>query len=162
VRIENEFAVTAPAQAAWELLLDVPRVVVCMPGAELTETIDERTWKTTMRVKLGPLSLTFLTDVVRELADWESRTVRLVAKGREERGRGMADATIQSTVAEGGGGDAVVSIVTDLRLAGRVGQFGGPAVKAVAAHLTKRFAACLAEKLRVEGGGPGDTVGPSP
>ena len=147
MRIENSFEVSAPVEAAWELLLDVPRVVVCMPGAELEETIDESTWKTTMKVKLGPMSMSFLTDVVRELVDEESHTVRLRASGREERGRGMADATIESTVSDGGDGRAVVSIVTDMRLAGKVGQFGGPAVKAVASHLTKRFAACLAETL---------------
>jgi carbon monoxide dehydrogenase subunit G len=146
VRIENSFEVQAPAEAAWELLLDVPRVIVCMPGAELTETLDENTWKTTMKVKLGPMSMVFLTDVVRESVDEQSRTVRLKASGREERGRGMADATIESTVS-GDGDGAVVSIVTEMRLAGKVGQFGGPAVKAVASHLTKRFATCLAEKL---------------
>ena len=59
----------------------------------------------------------------------------------------MADATIESTVSQGGHGQAVVSIVTDMRLGGKVGQFGGPAVKAVASHLTKRFASCLAETL---------------
>ena len=155
MRLENAFEVPAPAARAWELLLDVPRVVPCMPGAELTETVDERTWKTTMTVKLGPVSMSFLTDVERELVDEASRTVRLRASGREAKGRGFADATIESTVAELDGGRAHVSIVTEMRLSGTVGQFGGPAVKAVASHLTKRFAACLAATLDGGAGGSG-------
>lgn len=153
MRIENAFEVPAPASDAWELLLDVPRVIPCMPGAELTETIGEQAWRTTMKVKLGPVSMSFLTDVERELVDEAARTVRLRASGREAKGRGFADATIESTVAELDGGRAHVSIVTEMRLSGTVGQFGGPAVKAVASHLTKRFAACLAATL--DGGASG-------
>ena len=48
MRLENSFDVPAPPEKAWELLMDVPRVIPCMPGAELTETIDEATWKATM------------------------------------------------------------------------------------------------------------------
>jgi carbon monoxide dehydrogenase subunit G len=153
MRLENEFDVPAPAGQAWQLLLDVPRVVPCMPGAELTETVDERTWKTTMSVKLGPVSMSFLTDVERERVDEVTRTVRLRASGREAKGRGLANATIESTVAELDDGRSRVSIVTEMRLSGTVGQFGGPAVKAVASHLTKRFAACLEAELDSSAGG---------
>jgi carbon monoxide dehydrogenase subunit G len=146
VRLENEFEVQASPEAAWELLLDVPRVVPCMPGAHLQETIDERSWVTVMNVKLGPISLTFLTDVVREEVDEAAKRIRLRADGRDTKGRGRAKATIDSLVTTSGDG-ARVAIVTDLQLSGPAGQFGGPVVKAVAGQLTKRFAACLAEQL---------------
>ncbi len=60
MQLENSFDVTASPEAAWELLMDVPRVIPCMPGAELIETIDDSHWKARMRVKLGPISLSFL------------------------------------------------------------------------------------------------------
>lgn len=82
MRLENSFEVTATPEAAWELLMDVPRVVPCMPGAELIETVDE----SSVRVKLGPISLTFLTDVRRDAVDEAARSVRLATSAREERG----------------------------------------------------------------------------
>src|SRR5205809_1832286 len=102
MRLENSFQVPGSPQDAWNLLNDVPSVVPCMPGAELTEVVGENAWKATMRVKLGPIALQFSTDVTREEADEAAKRVVLSAKGREARGRGGAQATIESTLAEEG------------------------------------------------------------
>ncbi len=126
--------------------MDVPRVVPCMPGAELIETVDDSTWKTRMSVKLGPMTLGFTADVKREEADETARRVRLSAKARELRGRGGAGATVESTLTELESGTRV-SVVTDLTLSGAVAQYGGPVVKDVFAQLVSRFADCLREKL---------------
>ena len=77
MKLENSFEVTAPPEAAWALLMDVPRVIPCMPGAELVETVDDSNWKARMRVKVGPVSLSFLTDVNRKEADEAARRVTL-------------------------------------------------------------------------------------
>ena len=146
VRIENSFEVPAGVDEVWALLMDVPRVVPCMPGAELIETIDDSTWKTKMSVKLGPMTLGFTADVKREEADETARRVRLSAKAREQRGRGGAGATVESTLAELETGTRV-SVVTDLTLSGAVAQYGGPVVKDVSAQLVSRFAECLREQL---------------
>ncbi len=149
MRIENSFEVPAPPERAWELLLDVPRIVPCMPGAELTETVDETRWKARMAVKLGPVSLTFAADVARERVDEAARRVVLSTKARELKGRGGATATIESTLEPAGAGTRVV-VVTDLQLSGAAAQFGGPVVKTVAGELTERFASCLQGKLGAE------------
>lgn len=146
VRLENAFEVPAPPGRAWELLLDVPQVVPCMPGAELTETVDESHWKATMQVKLGPVALTFLADVSREEADESARRVVLATRAREQRGRGGASATIESTLEPAGDGTRIV-VTTDLQLSGAAAQFGGPVVKDVAAQLTRQFADCLQRRL---------------
>src|SRR5918999_4241048 len=112
MRLENSFFVQAPPERAWELLLDVPRVIPCMPGAELTEVVDERRWKALMKVKLGPISLSFATDVELAEADDAAKRVKLSANAREQRGRGGGQATIESTLAAQDGGTNV-SIVTD-------------------------------------------------
>jgi len=98
VRLENSFEVPAPPEQAWALLMDVPRIIPCMPGAKLDETIDDSHWKATMAVKLGPISLSFITDVAREEEDESARRAKLSAKAREARGRGNAQATIESTL----------------------------------------------------------------
>jgi carbon monoxide dehydrogenase subunit G len=91
VRIENSFEVPAAADEVWALLMDVPRVVPCMPGAKLIETVDESTWKTKMSVKLGPMTLGFTADVKREEADETSRECacpRRPASSEGEAGQG--------------------------------------------------------------------------
>jgi carbon monoxide dehydrogenase subunit G len=146
VKLENSFEVTAPPEAAWDLLMDVPRVVPCMPGAELIETIDDSHWKARMKVKLGPISLSFLTDVAREEVDEAGRRVVLAAKAREEKGRGAARATIESSLASDGGRTQVTT-ATDLALTGMAAQFGRGLVQDVTAQLLDSFAYCLEQQL---------------
>jgi carbon monoxide dehydrogenase subunit G len=146
MRLENSFFVPAPPERAWELLLDVPRVIPCMPGAELTEVVDERTWKAMMKVKLGPISLAFATDVTLAERDDAARRVKLVADAREQRGRGGGRATIESSLAARDGGTEV-DIVTDMALTGAVAQYGRGIVQDVSAQLVKQFAQCLEAQL---------------
>jgi carbon monoxide dehydrogenase subunit G len=146
MRLENAFEVPAPPEAAWSLLMDVPRVIPCMPGATLDETVDDAHWKATMEVKLGPISLSFATDVAREEADEPARRAKLSARAREKRGRGSAQATIETTLVSLNGGTRV-QIATDLTLQGAVAQYGRGMVEDVSSQLVKRFADCLEAQL---------------
>ena len=146
MKIENSFEVAATPEAAWALLMDVPRVIPCMPGATLAETVDDDHWKAKLAVKLGPISLNFDADVARESADVAARHAVLATTARESRGRGAAQATIASTLAEQPGGTRV-DIVTDLTLTGPVAQYGRGMVQSVAAQLTSQFASCLQKQL---------------
>ena len=113
MRLENSFEVPAPPEAAWDLLMDMPRVIPCMPGAKLDETVDDSNWKATVQVKLGPIGLTFATDVERTEADEAARRVVLKAAARDVRNRGRAEATIESSLAPANGATRV-DLVTDL------------------------------------------------
>jgi carbon monoxide dehydrogenase subunit G len=146
MKIESSFEVPASRAATWNLLMDIPRVVPCMPGAELAETIDENTWKANMAVKLGPISLNFATDVTRDAVDEAAGAVTLGAKARETRGRGGAQAAILSTLSDIEGGTRV-DIVTDLTMSGAVAQYGRGIVQDVAQQMVTRFADCLKAQL---------------
>jgi uncharacterized protein len=146
MRLENTFQVPASPEAAWELLMDVPRVIPCMPGAKLDETVDDANWKATMQVKLGPISLSFATDVKREEADEAARRSKLSARARETRGRGAAQATIESSLAAIDGGTKV-DLVTDLSLTGAVAQYGRGIVQDVSSQMVTSFAECLKAQL---------------
>ena len=149
MRIENSFEVPAAPDAAWALLIDVPRVVPCMPGAELARTVDESTWEVLQRVKLGPISLQFRSEVTRtEMNETDRRTV-LTVNAKEVRGRGGAEATIESSLHPVESGTRV-TLVTELSLRGSVAQYGRPVVGSVAEELTKQFATCLASLLETE------------
>jgi len=146
VRLENSFVVPAPPERAWALMMDVPRIIPCMPGANLDEAVDEANWKATMAVKLGPISLSFKTDVKREEADEAARRAKLSAKAREARGRGNASATIESSLTPQNGGTRV-DLVTELQLAGAVAQYGRGMVQDVSSQLVTQFADCLKAQL---------------
>ncbi len=146
MRIESSFEVPADRDAAWTLLMDVPRVVPCMPGATLVEAIDDSTWKANMSVKLGPIGLTFSSDVRREVADEDAGRVVLAIDARETRGRGSARATIESSLAAANGGTSV-AVVTDLTLSGKVAQYGRGIVEDVTKQLVTQFADCLSKQL---------------
>jgi hypothetical protein len=110
-----------------------------------------------MHVKLGPIALQFGTDVVRASVDEASRRTRMTAKARELKGRGGAQATIDSSLEPAGEGTRV-TIVTELALQGAVAQYGRGVVNDVSNQLVKRFAECLADQLR-DAGGPAATDG---
>jgi uncharacterized protein len=161
MRLENSFEVPATPDTAWALLMDVPRVIPCMPGAELTETVDDSHWKATMRVKLGPISLNFATDVAREEVDEAARSAKLSAQARETKGRGAGRATIESTLTAVDGG-ARVDVVTDLTLSGPVAQYGRGLVEDVSSQLVTQFADCLKEQLSADPQAVGSAEPPAP
>jgi carbon monoxide dehydrogenase subunit G len=154
MRLEHSFEVAAAPEQAWALLMDVPRVVPCLPGAELVGTTGDDAWSAKLSVKLGPMTMTFDADVTREETDEEARSSRLVIRAREARGRGGATATVQSSLSEANGGTRV-ALVTELAMRGLVAQAGRPVAKDVSAQLVDRFADCLRGKLSgVEAAGP--------
>ncbi len=154
MKLENSFVVPDAADRVWKFMLDVERVVPCMPGAEITETVDERTWKGKVSVKLGPVSLAFAGTVVREEMDEAARRVVLNARGSESRGKGTAMAKISSQLEPADGGTRV-EIVTDLTLSGAVAQYGRGLIADVSKRFTDQFADCLAGQISVSGADAG-------
>jgi len=146
LKLENSFEVAAPPEQAWDLLMDVPRIVPCMPGAKLDEVVDDSHWKATMVVKLGPIGLTFAADVERKEADEADRRVVLGANARETRNRGRASATIESRLAPSNGGTKI-DIVTDLSLSGTVAQYGRGMIEDISSQMVTSFAQCLEAQL---------------
>jgi carbon monoxide dehydrogenase subunit G len=146
MKIETSFEVPADIATAWALLMDVPRVIPCMPGAELVETVDESMWKAKTAVRLGPISLSFATDVRREVADEQTRLVLLSVKARELGGRGTAEAKIESKLTAADGGTRV-DVGTQLSLSGVVAQYGRGIVEDVTAQMVAQFARCLQAEL---------------
>jgi carbon monoxide dehydrogenase subunit G len=96
-----------------------------MPGAELTETVDDTTWKGQVTVKLGAMSLTLKGTVSMTERDEAAKRVVLDAKGMEARGKGQAKATVTTTMAATGDGGARVHLRNDLSWSGQAAQMGG-------------------------------------
>lgn len=146
MEIKNEFEVPAPRAEVWDLMLNVERVVPCVPGAELTEIVDDSTWKGKMAVKLGPIRLTFAGEVHLEETDEAAGRVAMRAKGQETRGKGNAQASVLSVLEPTAGGTRV-SITTDLKLSGPVAQYGRGMIQDVSSKMVDAFATCLASQF---------------
>jgi uncharacterized protein len=149
MRIEQTVEVSAPLDRVWALVNDVPRVAPCMPGAELTEVVDERTFAGTVKVKLGPINLSYKGTVVLEEVDEANHRARLQANGRDVRGGGTAKATVDTRLEAVADDRTRMSVETDLHLTGRVASFGRGAVQDVSAKLFGQFADCLRDTLEV-------------
>jgi len=146
VQIENGFTVDVPAGRLWAFLLDVERIAPCMPGAELTEIVDDRTWKGKVTMKLGPVSLAFAGTVTMQERDDDARRVKLIAKGLEQKGKGAANASITSWL-EPAGERTTVKMVADIQLSGAVAQLSRGLLPEVSKRLTQQFADCLRDTV---------------
>jgi len=158
VEIENEFAIRAPVDRLWAYLLDVERIAPCMPGAELTETIDERTWKGKVNMKLGPVSLSFAGTVAVQERDDAAHRVILHARGMEQKGKGAANAVVTSWL-EPGDDATTVKMKADIHLTGSVAQLSRGLLPEVTKRLTQQFADCLQETMAVEAAPAGGEAG---
>lgn len=148
MKLQHEFEVPASPAETLALLLDPERVVPCMPGATLVEIVDDGTWKTTMAVKLGPVGMDFLNDVRVVEHDGDEGHARLAVKGRDTRGKGGADATVDAILLATDGGGTRVTLDSDVRFSGQAAQLGRPSVIAdVSSRLVDQFARCIAARL---------------
>ncbi len=152
MQIETSFTVPVPPEQAWPLLLDVPRIAPCLPGAELTESLGERRYRGRATVKVGPVQLAFAGEAEIVDLDEAARTARVVAKGQDTRGRGNASASVAFALAPEGAGTRI-DVRTDLQLVGAVAQYGRAAglLKEIANQLVKQFS----DNLRAEIGAGG-------
>lgn len=148
MELHHEFTVPVPVDEAWPALLDIERVAPCLPGA-VVEEYDGRTVTGSVKVKVGPVTVTYRGTAVFEEQDAAAHRMVLAASGRETRGQGTARATVTSVLSEREGGTAV-TVTTDLKVTGRPAQFGRGVLGEVGDRLVGQFAACLADRL----GGP--------
>jgi carbon monoxide dehydrogenase subunit G len=144
--IESDFEVAAPVDQVWRYLLDVPRMAPNLPGAELTEVIDEHTYRGRVTSKLGPVSLRFagIAKVVEQ--DAAAHRVLLNAAGAEERGKGQANMDITATLVAVGRGTKV-KVVQDLQVSGAAAQFGRGMIVDVTNVLMRSFATNVADDI---------------
>jgi carbon monoxide dehydrogenase subunit G len=148
MEFDNSFDVPLAPELAWAMLMDMPRIAPCMPGAELSEVVDPQNFKGKISVRLGPVALAFAGRVVFDSIDAINHTARVTAQGSDAKGRGAANASATFRIEPSGAGSKVL-IHTDLMLSGAVAQYGRGAgmIQATAAQIIDQFAANLRAQL---------------
>ncbi len=151
MELEHSFTVPVPPEQAWAVLLDVEQVAPCMPGASI-DTVDGDVITGKIKVKVGPVALTYSGKAQFTEKDEQNRAVVLEASGKETRGSGTASATVHASLRDEGGQTRVV-VHTSLTVTGRPAQFGRGVIAEVGGRIIDKFATNLAAQL-ASGGTP--------
>lgn len=148
-KIEERFEVKAPVERVWKYLIDPQRVVHCLPGAELLEVRNDQSFLGAIKVKVGPLSMSYKGQGKFTEVNEETHQVRMVGDAREVGGSGSTKVSMLSTVSplESGGCEIVVS--ADIDLVGKIVQFGRGMIEEVSRQMFRQFSTCVRQQLEV-------------
>ena len=160
MELDNSFTVPVPPDQAWDVLLDVQRIAPCMPGATVDE-VEGDVVNGRIKVKVGPVSLTYRGTAKFIERDPDARLVVMEASGKETRGAGTAAATVRASLAPDASGDGTqVTMHTTMNVTGRPAQFGRGVMVEVGGKLVDQFAANLAQLIAGDSGAD-DSGGPA-
>lgn len=145
--LNETFRVAAPPDRVWQFLKNPADVVTCLPGAELTGTIDAQTYAGRVKVKVGPITAAYAGKATLAQVDDATRRMQIVAEGKESGGPGSARMTMTGQVTALEDGTSEVSVDAAIEIAGRVMQFGRGLIESVNKQLFKQFADSVRHKL---------------
>jgi uncharacterized protein len=147
MEISKSFVVKASPEAAWNFLTDPVRVARCLPGAAITNQVDERTHAGTITVKVGPVTATYKGTMQFERLDPEARTAEIVATGQDMRGKGGAQLRMTSALVERAPGETEVTITSHVNVMGLLAQLGRGMIHDVSDQMFATFVAAARAEL---------------
>ena len=161
-QIDKTFVVRAPAQAVWGFLTDPRRVARCMPGAAITEQLDDKTWAGTLTVKVGPVAASYKGRMSFARLDAAARTAEISASGQDVRGKGGASMKLTSRVTERAPGETEVLASSELNVTGILAQMGRGMIQDVGDQIFERFTGAMRAELEGTAGAGAAPPAPAP
>jgi uncharacterized protein len=160
-RIEERFEVKAPVERVWKYLIDPARVVQCLPGAQLLEQPDEKTFTGSIKVKVGPMQMSYKGQGKFTEVNEEKYQARMVGEAREVTGSGSTKVTMLTTVTAQPDGGSQVLVSAEIDLVGKIVQFGRGMIEEVSKQMFRQFSSCVSQQLEAIDEPPG-TNNPGP
>src|SRR4051812_37112132 len=157
MQFRNSFEVDAPIEQVWKTVLDVERVAPNVPGAKVLERTGDDAYKVAIKVKVGPMSMTYNGEVEITERDEAAHRAVMKARAKESRGQGTADADVTMELSSRNGGTQA-TVSTDVKLSGKVATMGQGVLQDVSGRLIGTFATNLAAMLSEAGDQPADTA----
>jgi uncharacterized protein len=147
IRIEKTFQIQEPVESVWEFLCDPKKVASCVPGAKITEAVDDRTYKGLIRVQVGPTVTDYKGQLQIERLDDQQHEIEIVGKGQDVRGKGSASMKMTGKLHSLPDGSTEVSSVSEVNVVGLLAQLGARMINEVSnkvfAEFTTNFRARL-------------------
>jgi carbon monoxide dehydrogenase subunit G len=162
LQIEKTFVIDAPRTAAWAFLTDPYRVVRCLPGAAITEKVDDQTYTGTITVKVGPVSASYKGKVRFERLDPVAGTAEIVASGQDIRGKGGADMRMTSRMADIAPGRTEVTATSQVNVTGILAQLGRGMIQDVSDQMFQKFTEAMRAELSSKTAPETALPGPAP
>lgn len=140
VKLDKRYPVAATLDQAWAVLSDIHATAACMPGAQITEQLDDTHFKGTVKSKVGPAVMTFNGDIELQGIDAAAKELKMLGKGADKSG---SSASMQLTAhlepAEGGEGCVLAGVAT-IVVSGKLAQFGSRLLVPVSDAMLAQFA----------------------
>ena len=153
VKLDKTFPIDAPDRHAWKFLQDIPGVAGCMPGAEITETIDDSHYKGRVKAKLGPATMAFNGDIEIKGIDAEQRKLHLVGHGQDSKGTSSATMDLTAWVVDAGDGKCELRGEASVSVTGKAASLGGRMMTQVADQILNQFGKNFANNVMAMGEG---------
>jgi carbon monoxide dehydrogenase subunit G len=150
IRIEKTFQVQEPLESVWKFISDPRKVASCLPGAQITEAVDDRTFKGVIKVQVGPSVTDYKWQVHIERLDDQSHEIEIVGKGQDVRGKGSASMKMTGKVQTLPDGSTEVASVAEVNVVGLLAQLGARMIQEVSNKMFAEFTSNLRVRLGQE------------
>jgi carbon monoxide dehydrogenase subunit G len=147
VKITKAFAVQAPVTHVWGFLSDPTKVAMCVPGARITEVVDQRRYRGTLSVQVGPVLTNYKGELTIERLDAQNFEIELVGKGQDVKGKGSASVKMVGKLCALPHGGTEVTGSSELTMTGLLVQFGSRMIEEVSGQIFGQFTQCLQQNL---------------
>jgi carbon monoxide dehydrogenase subunit G len=148
IRIEKTFQVEEPIEQVWALLSDPRRVAVCVPGAKITEEVNDTTYKGAIRVKVGPSATDYTGEVQVVRLDAENHDIEIIGKGQDVKGRGSASMKMTGKARALESGGTEIASISELNVVGILAQMGTRVINEVSNAIFAQFIKNFQAQLR--------------
>jgi carbon monoxide dehydrogenase subunit G len=153
MNFENRAVVPSRHDHLWDLLMDIPRVAICIPGVEDVQELDADQYTGTMGLKVGPIKLRFRGRIRITERDFVNNRATMLAEGADQEASGWIKATISLSLKQSASGQTEMIVGTEATVMGRLGEFGQPIMKKKAQAIMTEFVKNLAGVLQPPGDG---------
>jgi carbon monoxide dehydrogenase subunit G len=150
IRIEKTFQIGEPLERVWKFISDPRKVANCLPGAQITETVDDRTFKGLIKVQVGPSVTDYKGQVHIERLDEQNHEIEIVGKGQDVRGKGSASMKMTGKVQSLPDGSTEVASVAEVNVVGLLAQMGARMIQEVSNKMFAEFTSNLRARLQQE------------
>ncbi len=147
VNLEKTFPMPVPPAAAWRFLQNIESVAGCMPGAKITESIDDTHYKGEVTARVGPATLSFTGTIEVLEVDPATMTLRMLGKGTDRSGSSGASMDLTARIEPSDDGKSNLVGNSTVTMSGKAATFGGRMMVPVADQILKQFAGIFAKRV---------------